>query len=89
MDGVWWIYINPKKNNNAINNKENPKEIDNYKNIDEKNYVIIDSIERQKNLAKKDKAELYNAIKKIKIWKKTKIFLCTSDINNMNKNRVI
>ena len=32
-----------------------------------KNYVIIDSIERQKNLAKKDKAELYNAIKKIKI----------------------
>ena len=36
MDGVWWIYINPKKNNNAINNKENPKEIDNYKNIDEK-----------------------------------------------------
>ena len=60
------IYLS-KKNNNAINNKEIPKEIDNYKNIDEKNYVIIDSIERQKNLAKKDKAELYNAIKKIKI----------------------
>ena len=50
-----------------------------------KNYVIIDSIERKKNLAKKNKAELYNAIKKIKIWKKTKIFLCTSDINNTNK----
>ena len=32
-----------------------------------KNYVIIDSIERKKNLAKKNKAELYNAIKKIKI----------------------
>ena len=46
---------------------EIPKEIDNYKNIDEKNYVIIDSIERKKNLAKKNKAELYNAIKKIKI----------------------
>ena len=25
-----------------------------------KNYVIIDSIERKKNLAKKNKAELYN-----------------------------
>jgi len=54
-----------------------------------KNYVIIDSIERKKNLAKKNKAELYNAIKKIKIWKKTKIFLCTSDSNNTNKNKVI
>ena len=63
------IYLS-KKNNNAIN--EIPKEIDNYKNIDEKNYVIIDSIERKKNLAKKNKAELYNAIKKIKIWKKQK-----------------
>ena len=40
------IYLS-KKNNNAIN--EIPKEIDNYKNIDEKNYVIIDSIERKKN----------------------------------------
>ena len=41
------IYLS-KKNNNAINNKEIPKEIDNYKNIDEKNYIIIDSIGRKK-----------------------------------------
>ena len=30
-----------------------------------------------------NKPELYNSMKKIKI------FLCTSDINNRNKNRVI
>ena len=41
-------YILIKKNINAINNKEIPKEIDKYTNIDEKNFVIIDSIERKK-----------------------------------------
>ena len=50
---VWrWMgfgeYILIKKNINAINNKEIPKEIDKYTNIDEKNFVIIDSIERKK-----------------------------------------
>ena len=74
MDGVWWIYINPKKNNNAINNKEISKEIDNYKNIDEKKLCNNWFYWKEKNLAKKNKAELYNAIKKIKIWKKQKYF---------------
>ena len=41
-------FILIKKNINAINNKEIPKEIDKYTNIDEKNFVIIDSIERKK-----------------------------------------
>jgi len=50
---VWrWMgfgeYILIKKNINAINNKEIPKVIDKYTNIDEKNFVIIDSIERKK-----------------------------------------
>ena len=50
---VWrWMgfgeYILIKKNINAINNKEIPKEIDKYTNIDEKYFVIIDSIERKK-----------------------------------------
>ena len=59
--GVGEYVLNSKENINTINNKKIPKEIDNYKNVDEKLYVLsLIKYLKLKNIG----AGLFNVIEK-------------------------
>ena len=59
--GVGEYVLNSKENINTINNKQIPKEIDNYKNVDEKLYVLsLIKYLKLKNIG----AGLFNVIEK-------------------------
>jgi len=60
--GVGEYVLNSKENINTINNKQIPKEIDNYKNVDEKLYVLsLIKYLKLKNIG----VGLFNVIEKI------------------------